>query len=55
MPNHFPEITKGKGCEFRIPDSGFQILSFHKPYKNMADVNKLTFTAFSPFFVWLKP
>jgi len=56
MPNDFREITKGKGLriphsEFRIPDSTLP----QKPYKNMADVNKLTFTAFSPFFVWLKP
>ena len=53
MPNDFPEITKGKGL--RIPHSGLPIPFVHKPYKNMADVNKLTFTAFSPFFVWLKP
>ena len=35
----------------RIANSAFRI-TFHKPYKNMADSN---FTAFSPFFVWLKP
>ena len=38
---------------FWIPDSRF--LTFHKPYKNMAD-GKFTFlTVFSPFFVGLKP
>ena len=37
MRNDFPQITKGKGCQFRIPDSRF--LTFHKRYKNMADSN----------------
>ena len=56
----FQKLQKEKGCEFRIPNSGFWIpdsrfYSFHKPYKNMADGNKLTFSAFSPFIVCLKP
>ena len=35
MRDDFPQITKEKDCEFRIPDS--RSLAFHKPYKNMAD------------------
>ena len=35
MRNDFPQITKEKGCEFRIPD--YRSHAFHKPYKNMAD------------------
>ena len=35
MRNDFPQITKEKGCEFRIPDSRSH--AFHQPYKNMAD------------------
>ena len=50
MRNDFPQRTKQNGCEFRIPDSRSH--AFHKPYKNMADSNKLTFTPFSLFFVW---
>ena len=53
MRNDFPQITKEKGCKFSILDSRSH--PFHKPYKNMADVDKLTFTAFSLFFIWLKP
>ena len=37
MRNDFPQ--KEKGCQFRIPDSRFQILSLPKYYKNMADSN----------------
>ena len=38
----FHEQQKAKGCEFRIPDSGFRIpdsrfYPFHKLHKNMAD------------------
>ena len=35
MRNDFPQITKEKGCEFRILDSRSH--AFHQPYKNMAD------------------
>ena len=31
----FHKYQNEKGCEFRIPDSGFY--PFHKLYKNMAD------------------
>ena len=51
MPNDFPQITKEKGCEFRIPDPTRST----NPTKTWPTVNKLTFTAFSLFFVWLKP
>ena len=37
---------------FRIPDSRF--LTFHKPYKNMADSNSSRSTVFYPFLVELK-
>ena len=39
----------------RIPDSGFQIPTFHKPYKNMAD-SKFTFHRLLPLLVllWVK-
>ena len=43
---------------FRIPDSGFRIpdsIPSTNSTKTWRTVNKLTFTAFSPFFVWLKP
>ena len=56
MRNDFPQITKEKGCEFRIPHSGFQIPRVPQTAtKTWPTVNKLTFTAFSLFFVWLKP
>ena len=56
MRNDFPQITKGKGL--RIPHSGIRIPDFKRstnPTKTWRTVNKLTFTAFSLFFVWLKP
>ena len=40
-------------CAFRIPDSGFQIPTFHKPYKNMAD-SKFTFHRLLPLLLWVK-
>ena len=54
----FHKEQKEKGCEFGIPDSGFRIPDFipsTNSTKTWRTVNKLTFTAFSPFFVWLKP
>ena len=56
MRNDFPQITKGKGL--RIPHSGFRIpdsIPSTNSTKTWRTVNKLTFTAFSPFLVWLKP
>ena len=53
MRNDFPQITKEKGCEFRIPDS--DPTRSTNPTKTWPTVNKLTFTAFSLLFVWLKP
>ena len=56
MRNDFPQITKGKGL--RIPHSGIRIPDLKRstnPSKTWRTVNKLTFTAFSLFFVWLKP
>ena len=56
MRNDFPQITKGKGL--RIPHSGFRIPHCTRstnPTKTWWTVNKLMLTAFSPFFVWLKP
>ena len=43
---------------FRIADSGFRIpdsSTSANPTKTWRTVNKLKFTAFSLFFVWLKP
>ena len=44
-----------KGCEFRIPDSGFGIPDayLHTPYKNMADSN-FTFHRLLPLLLWVK-
>ena len=41
-----------KGCEFRIPDSGF--LTFHKANKNMADRIQITFHRLLPLLRWVK-
>ena len=38
---------------FRIPDWRFQISTFHKPYKNMAD-SKFTFHRLLPLLLWVK-
>ena len=43
MRNDFPQITEEKGCEFRIPDSRFQ----------MAD-SKFTFHRLLPLLLWVK-
>ena len=37
----------------RILHSGFQIPTFHKPYKNMAD-GKFTFHRLLPLLLWVK-
>ena len=49
---------KQKENWLRLPHSGFRIpdsIPFTNSTKTWRTVNKLTFTAFSPFFVWLKP
>ena len=53
MRNDFPKITKK-----RVANSAVQIPDpkcFTNLTKTWPTVNKLTFTAFSLFFVWLKP
>ena len=37
----------------RIPHSGFQIPTFHKPYKNIAD-SKFRFHRLLPLLLWIK-